>query len=370
MSEIKGGQIKVHLILGARPNQMKVAPMFKALGLSNRFNPMVINTGQHFDANMSAVFQNEFQMPPPFAELNIGSGSHAFQTGKIMAAYEELCQRDTPDWTMVFGDVNSTMACSLVAAKMNIPIAHAEAGLRSWDRSMPEEVNRIVTDSISTLLWTTTSEASANLTKEGHNDSDISLVGNLMIDSLVSMLPRIKKSRKYQDLGLVEKDYCVVTFHRPSNVDDVQTINILVDQLIQLSKRIKIVFPVHPRTMIALERLNLLDDLKKQSSIKLLDPLGYVDFLNLILHSSYVLSDSGGIQEETAYLGIPCFTARENTERQITIQHGLNKLTKIESIQETFEQYGSLRKTSEIIPFWDGNAAQRALTHLTGYIDG
>lgn len=370
MGETKGYQVKVHLILGARPNQMKVAPLFKSLESSTRFNPMVIDTGQHFDANMSAIFQSEFQMPAPCAELKIGSGTHAIQTGKIMAAYEALCLNGKPDWTIVFGDVNSTLACSLVAAKMDIPIVHAEAGLRSWDRTMPEEINRIVTDSVSTLFWATAQDATENLINEGHRNSNIRLIGNLMIDSLVSMMPRIRKSRKYIDLGLEEKNYCVATFHRPSNVDDKNALNILVDQLILLSHQIKIVFPVHPRTLRALQGINRYDQLKKTASIKLLDPLGYVDFLNLVLHSSYVLSDSGGIQEETAYLGIPCFTVRENTERPITLEYGLNVLTKIESIHETYKHRKSLVKKVEPIPFWDGNAAQRAVEHLTGYLNG
>ena len=370
MRETKGNQVNVHLILGARPNQMKVAPLFKALESRIRFNPMVIDTGQHFDANMSEVFQNEFKMPVPYAKLKIGSGSHAIQTGKIMASYEELCEKEKPDWTIVFGDVNSTLACSLVAAKMDIPIIHAEAGLRSWDRSMPEEINRIVTDSVSTLFWTTARDASENLVKEGQQNSNIKLIGNLMIDSLVSMLPRIESSRKYLELGLSQKDYCVATFHRPSNVDDVETLNILADQLIQLSEHIKIVFPVHPRTFIALQKSGRLQDLGNRASIKLLDPLGYVDFLNLVLNSSYVLSDSGGIQEETAYLGIACFTVRENTERPFTLEYGLNQLTKPGAIRETFELYRSLKKTSESIPFWDGNAAHRAAEHLISYVDG
>lgn len=370
MSETLANQVKVHLILGARPNQMKVAPLFKSLESNTVFKPMVIDTGQHFDVNMSAIFQNEFQMPPPYAELKIGSGSHAIQTGKIMASYEELCGNEKPDWTIVFGDVNSTLACSLVAAKMNIPIVHAEAGLRSWDRTMPEEINRIMTDSVSTLCWTTTHEASENLIKEGHQNSSINLIGNLMIDSLVSMMPRIKNSTKYIELGLEEKDYCVATFHRPSNVDDINALNILVDQLIILSSQIKIVFPVHPRTLKALQGINRYDDLRQSVAIKLLEPLGYIDFLNLVLHASYVLSDSGGIQEETAYLGIPCFTVRENTERPITLKYGLNELTKIELIGNTYKRNKSLIKKAEPIPFWDGNAAQRAVEHLTGYLNG
>ena len=370
MSKTRGNQVKIHLILGARPNQMKVAPLFKALDSSTRFSPMVIDTGQHFDINMSEVFQNEFEMPTPYAKLKIGSGSHAIQTGKIMASYEELCQKEKPDWTIVFVDVNSTLACSLVAAKMEIPIIHAEAGLRSWDRSMPEEINRIITDSVSTLFWTTEIKASENLAKEGHENSNIKLVGNLMIDSLISMMTRIESSRKYLELGLSQKEFCVATFHRPSNVDDVKALNALVDELVCLSDRIKIVFPVHPRTLIALQKSGRLNDLENRTSIKLLEPLGYIDFLNLVLNSSYVLSDSGGIQEETAYLGIPCFTVRENTERPITLEYGLNRLIKTGEIRTTYEQYRSLKKRTESIPFWDGNAAERAIEHLTSYIDG
>ena len=363
-------RIRIDLILGARPNQMKVAPMYRALQAQGEFDARIIDTGQHFDANMSAIFQSEFQMPPPYAELKIGSGSHAVQTGKIMASYEVLCSKDKPDWTMVFGDVNSTLACSLVSAKMNIPIVHAEAGLRSWDRTMPEEINRIVTDSVSTLFWTTAQDASENLINEGHPNSNIRLIGNLMIDSLVSMMPRIEQSTKYHELALEEKNYIVATFHRPSNVDDTNALNILVDQLILLSNQIKIVFPVHPRTLKALQEINRYRELEQNVSIKLLEPLGYIDFLNLVLHSSYVLSDSGGIQEETAYLGIPCFTVRENTERPITLEYGLNELTKVGSIAETYTRHTSLIRKVESIPFWDGNAAQRAVEHLAGYLNG
>jgi UDP-N-acetylglucosamine 2-epimerase (non-hydrolysing) len=362
-------QFKVHLILGARPNQMKLAPLFKSLESNISFKPMVIDTGQHSSANMSAIFRNEFQMPTPYAELKIGGGSHAIQTGKIMASYEELCRSDMPDWTIVFGDVNSTLACSLVAAKMNIPIAHAEAGLRSWDRTMPEEINRIVTDSVSSLLWTTSQEANENLLNEGHKSSNIQLIGNLMIDSLISMLPRIEKSTKYKELGLSLNNYCVATFHRPSNVDDAQTLRVLVEQLILLSSKITVVFPVHPRTLKALEEQNLYKVLEQCTSITLLEPLGYVDFLNLVLNSSYVLSDSGGVQEETAYLGIPCYTVRENTERPITIKCGLNKLIRADSIQATYENDILRNGKAQPIPFWDGKAAQRAVEHLSGYLN-
>ena len=363
-------RIRIDLILGARPNQMKVAPLYKALQTQDEFDTRIIDTGQHFDANMSAIFQSEFEMPRPYAELKIGSGSHAVQTGKIMASYEDLCSNDKPDWTIVFGDVNSTLACSLVSAKMNIPIAHAEAGLRSWDRTMPEEINRIVTDSLSTIFWTTAQDASDNLINEGHQSSSIRLIGNLMIDSLVSMMPKIEQSTKYLELGLEEKDYVVATFHRPSNVDDTKALNILVDQLIILSNKIKIVFPVHPRTLKAMQGINRYHELKQNDSIKLLEPLGYIDFLNLVLHSSYVLSDSGGIQEETTYLGIPCYTVRENTERPITLKYGLNELTKVESIRDTYERHKFLVRKVEPIPYWDGNAAKRAVEHLSGYING
>jgi UDP-N-acetylglucosamine 2-epimerase (non-hydrolysing) len=370
VSQPIGKQVKVHLILGARPNQMKVAPLFKSLESNILFKPMVVDTGQHFDGNMSAIFQKEFQMPPPHAEFKTGPGSHAIQTGKIMASYEELCSEEKPDWTIVFGDVNSTLACSLVAAKMDIPIVHAEAGLRSWDRTMPEEVNRIVTDSVSTLFWTTAQEATENLINEGHQNSNIRLIGNLMIDSLVFMMPRIKNSTKYIELGLDEKDYCVATFHRPSNVDDFKALNLLADQLILLSNQIKVVFPVHPRTLKALQRISRYDQLRFSTAIILLEPLGYTEFLNLVLHASYVLTDSGGIQEETAYLGIPCFTVRENTERPITLKFGLNELTKIDSIGNTYKRYKNLSRTAESIPFWDGKAAQRAVEHLTGFLNG
>lgn len=362
-------RIRIDLILGARPNQMKVAPMYRALQAENEFITRIIDTGQHFDTNMSAIFQSEFQMPTPYAELKVGSGSHSVQTGKIMESYEELCSNDKPNWTIVFGDVNSTLACSLVAAKMNIPVVHAEAGLRSWDRTMPEEINRIVTDSVSTLFWTTAQDASENLIKEGHQNSSIRLIGNLMIDSLISMMPRIEGAAKYLELGLEEKDYVVATFHRPSNVDDPKTLGLLVDQLLLLSNQIKIVFPVHPRTLKALQGINRYHELKQNASIIFLEPLGYVEFLNLVLHSSYVLSDSGGIQEETAYLGIPCFTVRENTERPITLKYGLNELTKVESIQDTYNRRQSLVRKVESIPFWDGNAAQRAVEHLFGYLN-
>lgn len=343
---------------------MKVAPLFKALKNSPDFEPQVVDTGQHFDKNMSSIFLDEFEMPKPFAELKVGSGSHAVQTGKIMISYEELCIKSRPDWTIVFGDVNSTLACGLVAAKLNIPIAHAEAGLRSRDRTMPEEVNRIVTDSISTLLWTTSQDANENLANEGHNPKSVSLVGNLMIDSLVTMMPKILFCERFSMLGLGKKDYCVVTFHRPSNVDIDKSICVLTDQLIELSKSIKVIFPVHPRTKQALIRVGKLQVLEQTTGIEILEPQGYVDFMNLIVHSRFVITDSGGVQEETAFLQIPCFTVRDTTERPVTLAKGLNELISAESISRT--AFSELKGLNELapIPFWDGNAAERAVEHL------
>jgi len=357
-------RIKIHLILGARPNQMKVAPLFKMLKSSSDFEPQVIDTGQHFDTNMSSIFLSEFEMPAPFAELKVGSGSHAVQTGKTMISYEELCMKSKPAWTIVFGDVNSTLACGLVAAKLHIPVAHAEAGLRSRDRTMPEEINRIVTDSISSLLWTTSQDANENLANEGHDAGSVSLVGNLMIDSLVTMMPKIIKSEKFVTLGLKEKDYCVVTFHRPSNVDNDQALLVLVKQLVELSKNIEVVFPVHPRTKQALIRVGKLEKLEETRNIQVLEPQGYIDFINLVLHARFVITDSGGVQEETAFLQIPCFTVRDTTERPITLSQGRNELISGELISSLV--FRGLQDASKMnaIPFWDGNAAKRAIEHL------
>ena len=343
---------------------MKVAPLFKMLKCSSEFEPQVIDTGQHFDTNMSSIFLSEFEMPAPFAELKIGSGSHAVQTGKMMISYEELCIKSRPDWTIVFGDVNSTLACGLVAAKLHIPIAHAEAGLRSRDRTMPEEINRIVTDSISTLLWTTSQDANENLANEGHDSRSVSLVGNLMIDSLIAMMPKILQSEKFLALGLKEKDYCLVTLHRPSNVDDDKTLFLLVQQLIELSKSIRVIFPVHPRTKQALARVERLEILERAENIQILEPQGYIDFMNLVIHSRFVITDSGGVQEETAFLQIPCFTVRNTTERPITLNQGLNELIPAESISGL--AFRGIQRDSKLdpIPFWDGNAAKRAVDHL------
>ena len=355
--------LKILNIVGARPNFMKIAPIVREMKRRDfDFQPLIVHTGQHYDAAMSDSFFVDLGIPKPDYYLEIGSHSHAAQTAKIMIAFEPIVLEEKPDWVLVVGDVNSTIACALVCAKLGVKIAHVEAGLRSRDRSMPEEINRILTDAISDLLLTTSEDADENLKNEGIAADKIKFVGNVMIDSLFYNLEKAKNLKVRENLGLADKDYAVLTLHRPSNVDDKETFGGLLEALAAISEKLPVIFPAHPRTKANIENFGFAERIEN-SNIRLIEPLGYLDFMNLYSGAKLVLTDSGGLQEETTALSIPCLTLRENTERPITISHGTNILvgTNTEKIkQAAFEILNQTQsQNKKTPPLWDGHAAER-----------
>lgn len=356
---------KIHLIAAARPNFMKIAPLFHALGHEHWCDPLIVHTGQHYDANMSGTFFDDLSLPEAHYNLGVGSGTHAEQTAGVMIAYEKLCAAKRPDWVVVVGDVNSTVACTLTAKKLHLPVAHLEAGLRSFDRSMPEEINRLVTDSIADLLWTPSPDADENLSREGVLPERVARVGNIMMDSFERMRSKIETARIANKLKLEPRLYGVVTIHRPVNVDHDTNLEVIVSGLEKTSENLPLVFPIHPRTRARLERSNLLSRLARAQNIKLIDPLGYIDFMSLLSDCSIAITDSGGIQEETTYLGIPCVTLRESTERPITVTEGTNALAKISEFSQTVNSALSRPREEAARPeFWDGQTAQRIVASL------
>ena len=355
----------VHLIAAARPNFMKIAPLFHQLNEEGWCDVSIVHTGQHYDENMSESFFRDLRLPPPEVHLGVGSGTHAQQTGGVMIAYEKVCVNYRPDWIIVVGDVNSTVACAIVGAKLRIPVVHLEAGLRSRDRRMPEEINRLMTDAIADVLWTPSPDADDNLRAEGVCADKIQQVGNIMIDSYVMMRKQIESDGTRTALVPQWKDYAVVTLHRPSNVDDRDTLADIVKQLLLTAKQLPLIFPVHPRTRVKLEESGLLSALSERADIKLTQPLGYVQFMNLVVSSRVVITDSGGVQEETTYLGIPCMTLRENTERPITISQGTNRLLKTSDIvTATTRVLNGEWKRFGPPANWDGRAAERCALDL------
>ncbi|MBV9931215.1 MAG: UDP-N-acetylglucosamine 2-epimerase (non-hydrolyzing) [Alphaproteobacteria bacterium] len=354
---------RVHLIAAARPNFMKVAPLWHALAAAADFDPVLVHSGQHYDANMSDAFFADLGLPAPDQHLGIGSGSHAEQTGGVMIAYEKVALSDRPDSIIVVGDVNSTAACAMVGGKLGVPVVHLEAGLRSRDRTMPEELNRLVTDVLADVLWTPSADADANLRAEGIPDSRISRVGNIMIDSFELVRPAIEAAGAPEALGLARGGYGVVTLHRPSNVDDPAQLARLVDALIEVQRRLPLVFPVHPRTAKRLGAA-FLDSRLKRAGLRLVEPLPYVRFMSLVTGAAAAITDSGGIQEETTYLGIPCLTLRENTERPVTISEGTNRLVRPETLLLELDRALTGPRPVRCPELWDGKTAQRCLEDL------
>jgi UDP-N-acetylglucosamine 2-epimerase (non-hydrolysing) len=348
---------RLAVLAGARPNFMKVAPLMTAIAQANDFETILIHTGQHYDDSMSGSFLRDLKIPPPDYHLQVGSGSHAQQTAEIMRRLEPVLLERTVDGVIVVGDVNSTLAGALVAAKLGIPVIHAEAGLRSFDRTMPEEINRVVTDSISDLLLVTEESGRYNLLREGKSEDQISMVGNLMVDSLQLHLETALQSKVKDRLGLTAERFGLVTLHRPANVDDGNKLAGIVAALGEISTELPLYWPVHPRTRARLENPNI----TLASEIRLLEPLGYFDFLNVQATSAAIFTDSGGIQEESTVLGVPCFTIRENTERPATIDCGTNRLagTTRESILRSWRESKGTRPNCSIPPLWDGQAGPR-----------
>ena len=358
------------LVVGARPNFMKIAPIYAELQ-SRGQELILLHTGQHYDDNMSKVFFDDLGMPKPDIYMGIGSGSHAYQTGTVMIEFEKICQEKDPSMVVVVGDVNSTVACTIVCAKMGIPCAHVEAGLRSFDRDMPEEINRILTDSVADLLLTPSPDGDEHLRAEGIAEERIIRVGNVMIDSLYSNLTRAESSSIQNELGL-EDDYSILTLHRPSNVDNEGIFAGIISALEVIGKEIQIVFPMHPRTEKMAKQFSLYERIASIPKIKITDPVGYLDFVALMSDSKLVLTDSGGLQEETTALGIPCITLRENTERPITVTEGTNTIVGCdpELIKSTaLDALTTGGKSGRIPEMWDGKTAHRIADVLINYIE-
>ena len=358
-------QLNVHLIAAARPNFMKIAPLYHALAACDWCLPQIVHTGQHYDANMSDAFFRDLGLPKPHFHLEVGSGTHAEQTGGVMVAYERVAMAEKPDWIVVVGDVNSTAACAMVGTKLWIPVIHLEAGLRSGDRRMPEEINRLVTDAICDVYWTPSPDADAHLAREGVPESKIDRVGNMMIDSFEMMRAAIEADGTRAAMGLDAGGYAVVTLHRPSNVDHREQLAPLVDQLLAVSRELPLVFAVHPRTRKKLEEFGLLAALGAGGRIQLTEPLGYIQFMNLVRSARAVITDSGGVQEESTYLGIPCLTLRENTERPITLTEGSNRLVKPDRLHRQVQEVLAGRwPTGRKPALWDGQSAARCVAAL------
>jgi UDP-N-acetylglucosamine 2-epimerase (non-hydrolysing) len=410
----------IHLVCAARPNFMKIAPLYHALKKEGWAEPMIVHTGQHYDLNMSDAFFQDLRLPEPHLHLGVGSGTHAEQTGKVMMAYEKVLMEMRPDLVVVVGDVNSTMAATLAATKVVYPegsdkirvksdkdlsggqrstvssqlehsslpqaqrssnevllersgrqvrrplVAHLEAGLRSFDRTMPEEVNRLVTDALADILWTPSPDANENLLREGVSREKIYRVGNIMIDSLEMLRGAIEKQTTYLNLKLDPGEYGVVTLHRPSNVDNHDVLSDLCASLVRISRNLPLVFPVHPRTRKSLEQNGLMKGLGGATGLHLTDPLSYIPFMNLVFHCRLAITDSGGLQEETTYLGIPCLTLRPNTERPVTVSEGTNQLCDIENIEVKVAEILRGRVFKGLIPeFWDGQTAGRVVKSIT-----
>jgi UDP-N-acetylglucosamine 2-epimerase (non-hydrolysing) len=362
--------MKVVHVVGARPNFMKASPVMRSLAEMPNVRQVLVHTGQHYDKNMSEVFFRDLELDAPDVNLEVGSGSHAQQTAQIMLKLDTLLSCDRPDMVLVYGDVNSTLAASLVCSKLGVQIGHVEAGLRSFDSTMPEEINRVVTDRISDHLYTPSSDADENLAREGVDSSRVHLVGNVMIDTLTRLLPKAMAlwPGRAHALGLVERGFGLVTLHRPSNVDEAPALMRIMKALAAVSRRIPLVFPLHPRTR---ERLRALETVGQ--GLILCEPLGYIDFLCLQAHARLVITDSGGIQEEATFLHVPCLTVRRNTERPVTVSVGTNRLVgeDIDGLPAVVDAVLSdVYPRGSVPPLWDGKASQRIAQHIGGMVGG
>ncbi len=359
--------LKIANVVGARPNLVKIAPLLRAMHKRSEIHPLLIHTGQHYDEKLSDIFFRQMEIPEPDINLEIGSGTQAWQTAEILKAIAPILERHRPDLVLVVGDVNSTVSASLAAAKLGIPIAHVEAGLRSFDRSMPEEINRLVTDALADYLFATEEDAVTNLVREGRPRERIFLVGNVMIDALRHFLPVAQRSRITEELGLLNgadpRPFAVLTLHRPSNVDSTETLGTLLGAIEQVAEQLPVIFPVHPRTRQKLAELKT----RRHPQFRTVPPIGYLEFLCLLSRARLVLTDSGGIQEETTALGVPCLTLRENTERPVTVTEGTNQIVGQDPariVAAAREVLSGKTKTSRIPQLWDGRAAERIVEIL------
>ncbi len=358
---------KIILVAGARPNFMKIAPLWLEMQQDpDQFEPLLLHTGQHYDYEMSRVFFEDLSLPEPHYFLGVGSGTHAEQTGRTMIESERILQRESPQWVIVVGDVNSTLACSIAAKKLGLLVAHVEAGLRSFDMTMPEEINRKLTDTISDILFTPSRDGNENLLKEGVNPRKINLVGNIMIDSLITILKKIdgaQEDRLFQRFGLERENYVLITLHRPSNVDDPFNLSKILSLLDTLSHRIPVLFPIHPRTQKIMNSLG--NSFSFREGFKMVEPVRYREFIALEKNAKFIITDSGGIQEETTYLKVPCLTLRPNTERPVTLVEGTNELTSIETIDDQIKLILDGKwKMGGIPELWDGRTAGRIVDVL------
>lgn len=358
--------MKIINVVGARPNFMKVAPLHRLLAEDDHFESKIVHTGQHYDEQMSDVFFRQLELPEPDLYLGVGSGSHAQQTARVMTAFEEVVENEQPDLVVVVGDVNSTLACALVATKMHVPVAHVEAGLRSGDRRMPEEINRLVTDRIADHLFVTEQSGIEHLRQEGVADEKIHFVGNLMIDSLVQFREKAAATRILEDLEVEGGEYVLMTMHRPVNVDREPALRKILQILKQVAAERPLIFPMHPRTRNRFESFDMADDLKSIEGLRVLEPLGYLEFLRLMEKAAVVVTDSGGIQEETTFLQVPCLTLREHTERPVTIERGTNELLALDpsTVTQRIQEVAQSTPSADRPPRWDGRTAERIVDVL------
>lgn len=363
---------KILSVAGARPNFMKIAPVHQALEAEGTFDSRIVHTGQHYDDEMSGVFLRQLGLPDPHAHLGVGSGSHAQQTARVMTSFEQVMIEEEPDAVLVVGDVNSTLAAALVAAKLHVPVGHVEAGLRSFDERMPEEINRKLTDQLADWLFVTEQSGLENLEREGVADERVFFVGNVMIDSLVRCREKARKRPVLDELGIEDSPYVVMTMHRPSNVDEREALETVVRVIENLASEAKVVFPMHPRTRANLRSHDLLDRVLSSPGVEILEPLGYLDFLRLLESANLVVTDSGGIQEETTFLQVPCLTVRENTERPVTVEVGTNELVPLEPkriVSRARRLMQEENRSYETPPLWDGKAATRIAEVLREELD-